>query len=79
MTLSKLAEICEIEEARNVLVREARAKVDAARVEYERVRHLRTRLEGRSAPEAQIIAADKEVHTARLELTRARRHLLRSI
>jgi hypothetical protein len=78
LTLSKLAEICESEEIRTALIREARAKVDKLRTEYDRVRNLRTRLERRGAPEAEIIAADRAVYTVRVELTRARRELLRS-
>lgn len=79
MSISRLAQICEGEEARTVLVRAARAKVDELRTEYDRVRNLRTRLQQRGAAQAEINKAETAVHSVRIELTRARRELLRSI
>lgn len=86
MSASKVAAICEGEEARNVGVRAARERRDAAAQEYARTRRVLARLEGRenrhkggSASEQKLQAAREDVSRSRLAWQSAQRELLRSI
>lgn len=86
MSVSRLAAICEGEEARNAGVRAARERRDAAAQEYARTRRVLARLEGREnrhrggvASEHKLQAAREEVSRSRLVWQKAQRELLRSI
>jgi hypothetical protein len=86
VTISKLAELYEGEEARNARVRASREKRDAAHREYERTRRVLARLEGREsrhkgggADERRLEIARADVHRARLAWQLAHRELIRSI
>lgn len=86
MTLTRVAELYDAEQARNEKVRVSREKRDVAHREYERARRVLARLEGRDnrhkgggVDEQRLQGARDDVHHARLKWQQAHRELLRSI